>query len=273
MNRHPHSRKPSVNAPTATGGGPPGLLGFTATFAEAVFVRTTHSNRAELARMSDLWESWLLSFESLDEHDALWHTLLDAADEMQACIFTASHGFYRIAAMCLRNTVEWLLASVRSSVLQLGDKPSYAAVSRVCGDLHRRFITQENLLSSAAGATVFGKRGWTTSLYDALCKSAHPYLSSSAAATWNGSNGPIYRSASFKRAYSLYAETWALGCLFIKLSKPTLQLPASVQPLLNDTAYRCLTPVGQRLAARAHVVLDGRGDVSAGRIPAGQQTQ
>ena len=89
----------------------------------------------------------------------------------------------------------------------------------------------------------------------ASCRFAHPYQSSTAAVTWGGSNGPVYRSESFRRVLSLYVETVALCCVFTELSKPSVSLPINVTSLIANNSGRVITQPGLKLASHVHTVL------------------
>lgn len=88
-----------------------------------VSLRTSDDHGTELKFMDGLWSSII---ESVGEtEDVMWHSLLDVADELKACTVNSIIGFYRVAASCLRNSLELsaraLIASRTSNSIRISN--------------------------------------------------------------------------------------------------------------------------------------------------------
>ena len=96
---------------------------------------------------------------------------------------------------------------------------------------HPRVKQLENYLNSKMKYSIFGQRsldkpgGWARKLYSELSEFVHSRPTSTAVDMWQGSNGPIYVPASFRRVYALYLDTVALSYALVKLARPEFKYP------------------------------------------------
>jgi len=212
-------------------------------FPDDVILRTTDNHGTELKTMYNLWKSWIDLLG--EDQDVIWHVMLDAADEFQACLFNALCGYYRIGASCLRSVLELITLG---TYFQLFDKTAdfdkwreggYGKIGfgTACDRLmnHSRVKPLEKYLQEQMHYSIFKQKsnsnpegGWARKLFSELSDFAHSRPTHSSASLWEGSNGPIYVPLSFGKIYTLYLDTTVLGYVLIKLARPSFELPRSV---------------------------------------------
>jgi len=207
-----------------------------------VSLRTSDNHGTELKHMYNLWASWI---ELLGEdQDIIWYVMLDAADELQASLFNALCGYYRVSATCLRSVLELTMIG---TYYQLRNKKNEfdrwrkgectIKFGTTCDSLvnHPQVKPLEEYLQQQMHYSIFRQKsyvnpegGWARRLFSELSDFAHSKPTRSTASLWEGSNGPIYVSSSFRKVYALYLDTTALGYVLIKLARPTFDLPRHV---------------------------------------------
>jgi len=233
-------------------------------FPDHVSLRTSDDHGTELKAMWELWSSWI---ESLgEEQDAMWYTMLDTADELQACVHNSLCGFYRVAASCLRAALELTTIGAYFQ-LGLGSNEEFSKwregqlkvkFGTACDQLlgHSRIQPLRDYIKSKMDYSIFGQKarskpgGWARKLYSELSDFAHSRPTHSSAIMWEGSNGPIYVPASFGKVYALYLDTVALGYVLVKLARPSFGLLEATRYLFRSPhvlpskvavyAYECL---------------------------------
>jgi hypothetical protein len=215
-----------------------------------VSLRSSENHGTELRVMDELWASWIESVGQ--DQDAISYTMLDASDELQACLFNSLCGFYRAAASCLRNALElntigayFQLLSKLSEFQEWmqGKLKQDISFGMACDCLlgHPTTKPLHDYLKSQMGYSIFGQKvsgdsgGWARRLYAELSDFAHSRPTHSSVIMWDGSNGPIYVPSSFGKVYSLYLDTVALGYIFVKLARPTFKLPQAARPLFQSS--------------------------------------
>lgn len=220
-----------------------------------VSIRTSDSHGSQLKAMHELWGSWIESVG--EEQDSMYYVMSDAGDEYQACLFNALCGFYRVAASCLRSALE---LTCHGAYFQL--RSGSAAAEEVIAWKQRgkggkkfknlcKFLRdhptarrlEDHLCAqqydSVSPWSVFGRkppqkaRSWARRLNRELSSFTHSRPNHSSAATWDGSNGPIYVPESFGTVYTLYLETIALCYVLVKLARPSFRLPRAALRLLS----------------------------------------
>jgi len=213
-----------------------------------VSLRTSDNHGTELRAMWELWGSWI---ESLgDEQDAMWYTMLDTADELQACIYNSLCGFYRVTASCLRSALElttigayFQLSLGLSELLEWKQgQAGKIKFGTACDHLHKHPRTQplHDYISLKMGYSIFGQKaagepgGWARRLHSELSDFVHSLPTHSSGSMWEGSNGPIYVPRSFGKVYALYLDTMALGYVLVKLARPSFELPEAATYLFRS---------------------------------------
>jgi len=222
-----------------------------------VSIRTSDSHGFQLKTMHELWGSWIESVG--EEQDSMYYVMSDVGDEYQACVFNVLCGFYRVAASCLRSALEltchgtyFQLRSASGDAEEVLKWKQRGKGSKSFKDLRKYFRDQcrepqvrrleDHLCAQQYGSgppwSVFGRKppqrasSWAERLYGELSNFAHSRPNHSSAATWEGSNGPIYVQESFGTVYTLYLETMALCYVLVKLARPSFQLPRAAVRLL-----------------------------------------
>ena len=211
-----------------------------------VSLQTSDHHGAELKEMWLIWGSWI---EICD----LWkvprpmepvdYGMMDSADELQATALNCLYGFYRVAISCLRTGLELMTFT---AYLQLEPGKSHferwfkgkapASFSNACDWLsgknsHPDVTSLESNLMKRKKDTLFAKQtkncqgGWVRRLYWQLSDFGHARQRHTTAHLWDGSNGPIYVTESFRTVARLYEETAAAMWLLAKLAHPATSLP------------------------------------------------
>src|SRR5260370_27921772 len=86
--------------------------------AETVSIYTSNDHGKDLELLSHLWGEWILGIPA--DSGAVHHASLVATDGFQAATFNSLHGFYSVAAACLRSTLEQMVIGVECDLR--GDK-------------------------------------------------------------------------------------------------------------------------------------------------------
>jgi len=174
-----------------------------------------------------------------EEQDAINYTMLDSADALQACIFSALSGYYQVAASCLRSALELNVIGAyfqllsKTSEFDRFNKGEYEVkFGNACDCLFDHPSTQRlhNYINSKMDCSVFTKKprddkSWARNLYGKLSHFAHSRPTRSAVVMREGSTGPICVANSFGRIYALYLDTMSLSYVLVKLAQHTLKLP------------------------------------------------
>lgn len=216
-----------------------------------VSIRTSDNYGTQIKAMNDLWFSVIEMCSETE--DAWYHTLLDMAEGLQASIFNAVCGYYRVAASCLRATLEDIIAGV---YLQL-ERSIEDALLWQKGELEIKFgfgcdqLMQngrirllESHLDKELQYSIFRQRregidaGWARELFGELSKYTHAYPTHSEGSLWDGSNGPIFVPSSFRRIYIHYLDVCALLYVGAKLCRPHLVVPEPSKWLFHSPSIR-----------------------------------
>lgn len=209
-----------------------------------VILRTSDDHGSQLKVMHEIWGDWIESVG--DTQDAMYHALLDAADDLQAALFNSLCGYYRVAASCLRSALELnALGTYHQLFSKVTDyagwvKADQKKFGETCDLIYRHPQAQplEEHLSKTR-CSIFRQKskiqegGWARVLFSRLSEFAHARPSGSAAKMWGGSNGPIYVAESFLAVYGLYLETAALSYVLLKLARPDLSLPKPIKQIFG----------------------------------------
>jgi len=212
-----------------------------------VSIRTSDDYGTELRAMHELWGSVIEI--CTEDRDAFFYAVLDVADNLQAALFNALCGFYRVSGSCLRAAVE---VAVVGAYLQL-EKDTKEAIRWREGKVEVRFgnacdlliknskvKTLEDYLRREMDYSVFQQRqpgkesGWARRLFDELSNFAHARPSHSEGALWEGSNGPVFIPRSFSHVCAHYLDTCCLFFVLAKLCRPKMPAPSTARWLFRS---------------------------------------
>lgn len=214
-----------------------------------VSLRTSANHGTELKFMHALWGSIIENIGTTE--DVMWHSLLDVADELMACIVNSLLGFYAVAASCLRSALELAMHGTYYQRCKTLNKYKLWRESR--GDVNfGKACDALNSLSDvkALNAYIYSKMkdtifeqknsryhnypgGWARKLHLKLSNFAHSKPAYSHVDLWNGSSGPIYVPQSFGKISALYCDTLALIYVLIKIARPKFELPSETRFIFN----------------------------------------
>ena len=163
------------------------------------------------------------------------HVLVDASDELQASIYNALTGYYRVAFSVLRNAVENLTVGLHLELS--GDQATYRAwLSGTdlrfgwAADLTPKHPTVANLEAhflASVGDDIFHQKsppdhgGFARRLFAKLSKYTHGTPGHSHVDLW-ASNGPIFVPDAFLDWAVTYTQVLALSLILCKLAYPQL---------------------------------------------------
>jgi len=210
-----------------------------------VSIRTSDDHGTELKYMHGLWSSII---ESVGEtEDVMYHSLLDVADELMACIVNSIIGFYRVAASCLRSSLEiathgtyYQLCKDLSEYINWRNSQGDIVFGVACDNLNKinDIKSINDFLYMKMKDTIFDQKnsryqgysgGWARTLHSRLSNFVHSKPSYSLVDTWAGSTGPIYVMKSFGEISALYCDTLSLTYILIKLARPDFILPSQTE--------------------------------------------
>jgi hypothetical protein len=201
-----------------------------------VSVRTSNHHGSTLKILYNLWEAWI---EAVGEnHDYLYDTILDAADEFQAATYNSLIGYYRQAIGCLRSALELITIG---AYCQINGKPAIYKEWRrgkeikfgeACNNIVKTASIKELELHLADTIkdSIFAKKnvsitgGWARRLYSDLCNYSHTRPGFASSDMW-ASNGPIYVKEAFVLTTEMYLQVSALCFIIVKLGRPSFTLP------------------------------------------------
>lgn len=216
-----------------------------------VSIRTSDHYGSVLKKVWSAWSEWSCLVGALQEAiedpttSPIAHVACNATDEFQASIYNALVGFYRSAFSSLRNVVEQMTVGLQLKLAD--DQDTFRswlsgdcelgfgwAADRVPG--HTSVADLERYLTETVGDDLFRQRapnqsgGFARRLFSELSNFTHGNPAFTNADMWQ-SNGPIFVARAFERWASIFAKTYALGVLEVKLAQPDITTLAFGSPL------------------------------------------
>jgi hypothetical protein len=207
-----------------------------------VAVRTTNYYGSVVSDFWSYWDQWNCLSGALQEAEEgrlspVAHVAIDAGDELQASIYNAMVGFYRVAFSCVRNVLEYLTVGLRLELandvttfdrwitgereLKLGWASDRLPQQPVIGIL-------EGKLRAAVADDLFHQKtptdpgGLVRRLFSSLSHFVHGQAGFTDSAIWQ-SNGPIFVPATFEAWVAGFATTLSVAILDAKLARPSLK--------------------------------------------------
>jgi hypothetical protein len=198
-----------------------------------VAIRASNYNGGALGRVYWLWGQWITAMG--DDHDTLFGPMLDAADDLQASIFNALHGYYRARFSTLRNVLELMAIGTSGSFSNRGH--AYAAwrnglaeysFGKACDHLSQEPLVDafNTHLRRSGGQSLFDAKdrrtgrdgGYARRWYADLSGYAHSQPGLTDGDLWQ-SNGPIYVSEVFQNWCRAYLRTLSICSILILMCR------------------------------------------------------
>lgn len=196
------------------------------TLPETVSIFTSSDHGKELRLLSDLWGSWV-EILPIEKGGVVKHACLIATDEFQASTFNALHGYYRVAADCLRSAIEQMTIAVHCQ-LSVGGQPGDVSIGNedlprfgtACDGLQARFkkTRLRGIFQQDDGKQAVG---WIRGLHQALSNYTHSKPGFDAIELWEGSNGPIYVKSAFRWTAKMWLFTYASCVILLRIAGPS----------------------------------------------------
>jgi len=227
------------------------------TLPDTVAFFTSNDHGAELRLMSDLWAE-CIDHLHVELNDECSYGLMNASDEFQGATYNALGGYYRVAAGCLRSSLEsvtiatYCQARAAKSEFEewvkgkheigFGEACDKLIAAQCVSALSKRLLMQ-------CGTDLFrqqqGKKqgGWVRRLYSGLSNYSHGRPGYDAAHMWGGSNGPIYEKPAFEWTHRLWLQTFATCFVLVKLVRAAMPLTPGLQRLFAEAAVREIHPL------------------------------
>jgi len=192
---------------------------------ETVSIFTSNDHGKDLSLLSDLWCDWVEFI--LPAEGAVNRASLIATDEFQAATFNSLHGFYRVAADCLRSAVEQMTIAVDCTLR--GDAAETQEwlegkerlfFGKACDGLQSRFMATRlrRLFQQDDGKN---QEGWIRVFHRALSDYSHARPGFDALHMWEGSNGPIYVTSAFLWSVKMWLFAYATCVILLRLASPS----------------------------------------------------
>ena len=192
------------------------------TLPETVSVFTSNDHGKDLRLLSELWGYWVEAVPAAN--GAIHRASLVATDEFQAATFNSLHGFYRVAADCLRSALEQMTIAadceLRGNDIEMQawlEGKEQLLFGKACDNFQgrykatrlRRIFQQDDGKSDV---------GWIRGLHGALSDYSHSRPGFDALHMWEGSNGPIYVKSAFLWNFKMWLFTYATCVILLKLA-------------------------------------------------------
>jgi hypothetical protein len=193
---------------------------------ETVSIFTSNDHGNELRLLEELWGCWV-EILPIEKGGVVKHACLIATDEFQASTFNALHGYYRVAAGCLRSVIEQMTIAVDCQLCgsehedrTLLDNENLPPFGAACDDLQTRYkkTRLRKIFQQDDGKQV---AGWIRGLHQALSDWTHSKPGFDAIKLWEGSNGPIYVHSAFLWVVKMWLFTYASSVILLRIAKPS----------------------------------------------------
>lgn len=206
-----------------------------------VSIHTFDHYGSVLKKFWSAWSEWICLVGALQgavkdqTTSPIAHVACIAADELQASIYNALVGFYRLAFSSLRNILEQMTIGLHLNLA--GDQETFQdwlngerelklgwAADKAPHHLSVRNL--ERYLKDTLGDNLFRQKtpnrrgGFARRLFSELSEFVHGGPSFTNADLWQGSTGPIFVPQAFEKWAWIFAKTYALGVLEAKLAQP-----------------------------------------------------
>jgi hypothetical protein len=192
-----------------------------------VLLRTSDQHGSQVAQLNILWSRWIQTLPLQREAAPyIFNAAWDAADDFNASIFNALHGYYRQGMANLRSALEGVTLAAGFATRQ----DTAGLNAWLDGEREPKFGNARDFIAPALGPTITGV---LKKLYKELSSFIHSGASGSNGSLWGGSNGPIFEGSSFQKVYCYYRDVMAMDFLLLTLGWPDYSLPRHIRPLFE----------------------------------------
>lgn len=208
-----------------------------------VSIRTSENYGSVLKKSWSAWGEWINLVGALQEAvedptiSPIAHVACHATDELQASIYNALVGFYRLSFSSLRNVLEQMTIGLHLELA--GDQNTFQNwLNGGCvltfgwaadkSSRHSSVRKLERYLRNTLSDDLFRQRtpnqsgGFARKLFKELSEFIHGGPAFTNADLWQGSTGPIFVPQAFEKWRGTFAKTYALGVLEAKLAQPNV---------------------------------------------------
>jgi hypothetical protein len=223
-----------------------------------VSIRTSNEYGKTLKTLWFYWSEWNCLCGALHEDagppkpSPVAYMASDAADELQASIFCAVTGYYRVAFSCLRNVIEQMTVALQLELS--GDLALFQSWLNGQEELGlgwaADFLPRENNVSALENwwsinvfADLFSQKrkyrpggGFVRRLFSELSEFTHggPGFTD---ADMRQSNGPIFVKAAYERWLNKFTQVYAVGILAAQIASPGTKNLAFESELTSRTLF------------------------------------
>lgn len=216
------------------------------TLPDDVAIRTSNHHGKAIKQISDLTYEWLLHSDERDR--VMLPVMMDAHDDLEAALYSAITGYYRLANSAMRSALElvvigtWAKLCGKRSEFQKWQKgKTELSLGTACDGLIGATSTLRDALKTAVNDTLFDQKskttdgGWVRRVFSSISDFSHSrpgYTDFSI----RKSNGPIYVPRAFN--HSMWIQTETIGLLFvlILIADPSTRFDQIVVDLFADTS-------------------------------------
>jgi hypothetical protein len=213
-----------------------------------VSLRTSEHYGSVLKKFWYAWDEWICLVLALQgavkkpSTSPIAHSANTAIDEVQASIYNALVGFYRLAFSSLRNILEQMTIGLHLELAHnqeifsdwLNGDPELKFGWAADNVTHHPSIQKlESCLTPMIYDNLFQqkspkkKAGLARRLFSELSQFTHGGPAFTNGDLWDGSNGPIFVPKAFEKWSVTFAKTYALGVLEAKLAQPKITVLGS----------------------------------------------
>jgi hypothetical protein len=192
-----------------------------------VLLRTSDQYGSQLAQLNILWHHWIKTLPGEQQTvPFVFNIGWDIADDFNASVFNAAHGYYRQGLANLRSALEGLELAARFAQRQ--DMKGLEAW--LSGEKEPKFGNARELLEPSLGPEITGV---LKKLYKELSGYIHTGPSGSNGRLWGGSNGPVFEGSSLLKVYRYFRDVMAMDFVLLALAWPGFTIPEHILPLFE----------------------------------------
>jgi hypothetical protein len=184
-----------------------------------VLLRTTDHRGTQIAQLHNLWRMWNGALPMAPRlAPFMFAAAWDAADDFEASIFIAMHGYYRQGLANLRSALEGVTIAAH-----FARKSDAKGLRRwLDGETEPKFGNARDILAPLLGTEITAV---LVQLHRDLSSYIHTGPGGSNVTLWDGSNGPVWEPDSFTLFYRTYRDVMAMSLVMLAIGWPGYSIP------------------------------------------------